>query len=59
MENLKEVYKEKMAQYMERAEYIKKNVLSAPKHQIAPKEDDAEGGGGDGATAAAKKSKKK
>ena len=45
---------------MERAEYIKKNVLSAPKHQIAPKEDEGEGGGGgDGATAAAKKSKKK
>ena len=58
MDNLKEIYKEKMTQYMERAEYIKKNVLSTPKHQIAPKEDDA-AGGGDGATAAAKKPPKK
>ena len=58
MDNLKEVYKEKMTQYMERAEYIKKNVLSAPQHQIAPKEDE-DGGGNGGATAAAKKKDKK
>jgi len=43
---------------MERAEYIKKNVLSTPKHQIAPKDDDAEGSGG-GATGTAKKPTKK
>ena len=37
---------------MDRAEYIKKQVLSTEKHQIVPDEPPAHGGGGgDGATA--------
>jgi hypothetical protein len=30
--NLKQVYQDKMKQYLDRAEYIKKQVLSAPEH---------------------------
>jgi len=58
MDNLKEIYKEKMTQYMERAEYIKKNVLSTAQHQIAPKDDGGDANGG-GATGTAKKPTKK
>ena len=38
---------------MDRAEYIKKQVLSTSSHQIAPEDPPAHGGGGDGATASA------
>lgn len=31
-DNLKAVYKEKMAQFLDRAEYIKKTALAAPEH---------------------------
>ena len=34
--NIKQIYKEKMSQYLDRAEYIKKQVLSTPEHQIVP-----------------------
>ena len=44
---------------MDRAEYIKKQVLSTSKHQIAPEEPPDNGGGGDGATAAMQKPKTK
>lgn len=45
---------------MDRAEYIKKQVLSTSKHQIAPEDPpDNGGGGGDGATAAMQKPKTK
>ena len=52
-ESLKTLYKEKMQQYMDRAEYIKKQVLSTTKHQIAPEDPPPTSGGGDGATASA------
>lgn len=55
--NLKQVYQEKMKQYLDRAEYIKKQVLSAPEHQIAPEEPPS--GGDSGASATAKKPSKK
>ena len=38
---------------MDRAEYIKKQVLSTAKHQIAPEDPPPTSGGGDGATATA------
>jgi hypothetical protein len=45
---------------MERAEYIKKQVLSTSKNQIAPPDEPTDGGGGgDGATAAKAKPKQK
>ena len=56
-DNLKSIYIEKMKQYLDRAEYIKKTALAAPAHQIAP-EPDADAGGGGGAAAAKKKEKK-
>jgi len=34
--NLKTIYMEKMKQYLDRAEYIKKTALKAPDTQIAP-----------------------
>jgi hypothetical protein len=55
--NLKQVYQEKMKQYLDRAEYIKKQVLSTPEHQIAPEEPPS--GGESGASATAKKPSKK
>ena len=48
-----------MQQYMERAEYIKKQVLTTNAHQIAPKEEEPEAPSGDGATAAKAKPKTK
>ena len=44
---------------MERAEYIKKQVLSTAKNQIAPPDEQPDTGGGDGATAAKAKPKQK
>jgi len=38
--NLKTIYMEKMKQYLDRAEYIKKTALKAPDTQIAPKEEE-------------------
>ena len=38
--NLKTVYVEKMKQYLDRAEYIKKTALKGPETQIAPKDED-------------------
>ena len=35
-EKLKEIYMEKMQQYLQRAEYIKKVALNEPAYQIAP-----------------------
>jgi hypothetical protein len=58
-DSLKNLYKEKMQQYMERAEYIKKQVLTTNAHQIAPKEEEPEAPSGDGATAAKAKPKTK
>jgi hypothetical protein len=52
-DNLKQVYKEKMSQFLDRAEYIKKTALAAPEHQIAPTEQPPAGG-----TAAAQKKPK-
>jgi hypothetical protein len=49
-DNLKQVYKEKMSQFLDRAEYIKKTALNAPEHQVAPQEPT----GGAGGSAAAK-----
>lgn len=43
-----------MAQFLDRAEYIKKTALAAPEHQIAPTEPPA---GGTGTAAAGKKPK--
>mgnify|MGYP006083716517 CR=1 FL=1 len=31
-DNLKAVYKDKMGQFLDRAEYIKKTALAAPEH---------------------------
>ena len=48
------MYKEKMQQYMERAEYIKKQVLTTSAHQIAPKDEEEEPPATGGAAAKAK-----
>ena len=56
--NLKEIYIEKMKQYLDRAEYIKKTALGAPDHQIAPKDEPDEGSGSGGAATAPKKKQK-
>lgn len=53
--NLKEIYIEKMKQYLDRAEYIKKTALSAPEHQIAPTAPPEGSGGGAAAEAGPRK----
>jgi len=45
-ESLKTLYKEKMQQYMDRAEYIKKQVLTTSANQIAPPDEPTGGGAG-------------
>jgi hypothetical protein len=40
--NLKTVYVEKMKQYLDRAEYIKKTALKGPEHSIAPTEEETQ-----------------
>ena len=47
-----------MKQYLDRAEYIKKTALSAPEHQVVPKDEPEESGGGGGGAAAAGPKKK-
>jgi len=53
-ESLKTLYKEKMQQYMERAEYIKKQVLTTNAHAIAPKDEEPEAPSDGGGAAKAK-----
>ena len=56
--NLKTVYVDKMKQYLDRAEYIKKTALKGPEHSVAPKEEDTPPPEG-GATTAKKNTKQK
>jgi len=55
--NLKTVYVEKMKQYLDRAEYIKKTALKGPEHSIAPKDEDVQPPPTGGATTAKKNTK--
>jgi len=55
--NLQSVYKDKMRQYLDRAEYIKKTALKGPEHQVAPPDTPPPQEGG--ATMAQKKTKEK
>ena len=56
--NLQNIYIDKMKQYLDRAEYIKKTALNKPDHQIAPEEPQGGGDGGAGTAPAKKKEKK-
>ena len=55
--SLQQIYIDKMKQYLDRAEYIKKTALNAPEHQIAPSTEPTENNEG-GIAAPAKKKKK-